>query len=319
MGLGNPAVGAYYLRAIAQANSVGVICTPYARNAGWDFTRIGNAKTPPTINLYAYEEDEMSYLYLKLVTTYDAHFFYTDLHPKISTADKWVHFSYPIGPYYKNNTLAEDPFTWSTTGTPSWSNINFVEFRWTRPSDPYNAIHIDDLHFEGLVCRVAYNSTNIASKKLKVHTITDNIGLDDSMTTSDDSYTMAKLAYAELLRQQKPAMTGNITVSMLKDVLPGQWFHIHAKKTSATGSTFRIDKDMRVPRLTQIIGAGKNSYLTTLELSDDLTNTHTRLPYEDVGKLLGAARPEYQDRQATSIKAGQIDITIPRLEKDYPS
>jgi hypothetical protein len=34
---------------------------------------------------------------------------------------------------------------------------------------------------------------------------------------------------------------------------------------------------------------------------------------------IAAQRPNYQDRQAASIKAGDIDITVQRLEKDYPS
>lgn len=293
--------------------------TPVAKNAGWDFSKIGSMKNPPLISLYIYEYDPSSiafdYLKLRLDTTYDTDFFYFDLHPKIVDANKWVHFSYPIGPYYQSNLKAEDLFVWSQTGSPSWSNINSISFHFRAPLGAYNNFYVDDLHFEANMCRVAKNSTSISANKLKTHIITDNMGKDDSLQASDDSGTLAKLAYAELLRLQKTSLIGSFTTPMIKDILPGQWLHIHCKKNAS--GTYNIDTDMRITQLTHTIDI--NGFKTLFTVSDDLTNAHARPKYEDLNKVLSAIRPEFQDRQATSLKASNVDIDIPRFEKDYPS
>ena len=127
---------------------------------------------------------------------------------------------------------------------------------------------------------------------------------------------MARMAYSELLRMQKTSLVGRITtVSMIPDLMPGQWLHIHAKKEA--DASFSINKDMRVTKITQNIGA--QGYSSTIDLTDDLTNTRARTAYEDRNKLVAANRPDYQDRQATSVKAGNIDINIVPLTEDYPS
>jgi len=52
-------------------------------------------------------------------------------------------------------------------------------------------------------------------------------------------------------------------------------------------------------------------------VTDDVKNAHTRASWTDYHKLKEAERPEFQDRQATSIKMREIDITIPKLIKTY--
>jgi hypothetical protein len=101
----------------------------------------------------------------------------------------------------------------------------------------------------------------------------------------------------------------------LLNLLPGQQLHVKAKKK--VDGTFSIDKHFRVYRLTQAFSA--DGFISRCEVTDDLLNSHPRMPYNDVNKVLQSIRPEFQDRQATSIKTGVMDIYVPRLEKDYPS
>jgi hypothetical protein len=298
--------------------------TPVAENAGWDFTKIGSQKTPPLICFYLQSNTQLSgiafdHIYLELETD-TSNYYYVDLQPKMGAIDasglsKWIHFSYPIGPYYQSNLKDEELFVWSITGSPSWSNINAIKLYFQAPSGIYQYLYVDDLHFEANMCRVAKNSTSITANKLKTRIITDNIGKDDSLKATDDSGTLAKLAYAELLRLQKTSLIGSFVTPMIKDLLPGQWLHVHSKKTAS--GTYNIDGDMRASLFTHIID--RTGFKTTYTVTDDLTNAHTRPKYEDLNKILSAVRPEFQDRQATSIKTNNVDIDIPRFEKDYPS
>jgi hypothetical protein len=102
---------------------------------------------------------------------------------------------------------------------------------------------------------------------------------------------------------------------MIKDLLPGQLFQIYAKKTS--GGYSINGTEMRVTKIEHEISMqGATSIIT---LTDDVTNSHPRPAYEDWNKvLLSAARPEFQDRQSTSMKAGEVDVRVPRLAEDYP-
>jgi hypothetical protein len=105
---------------------------------------------------------------------------------------------------------------------------------------------------------------------------------------------------------------------MIKDILPGQWVHIHAKPDSA--GAFKVNADFRVTEIIHtMIPKQTDGYKTQLTLTDDLTNSHPRRSFADWNAVIAAQRPNYQDRQAASIKAGDVDITIQRLEKDYPS
>jgi hypothetical protein len=132
--------------------------------------------------------------------------------------------------------------------------------------------------------------------------ITDNVGKDDSLVATDDSGVMAQLAYAELLRQQKVTYHQTLTMPMIPKALPGQQF-------SLATVTYRASEIVH-----EIAG---DDYTTTLTLTSDLINGRTRQRYEDVNKAYANMRPEFQDRQASSIKAGQVDWRITRLVTDY--
>jgi hypothetical protein len=214
----------------------------------------------------------------------------------MTDVDRWYHISIPIGDYA--NTQEE---VWDNVlGGAVWSDIDYISIWGT--ADVGNKIWIDGLHFgDAAVCRVAWNS-NLPGSTAKMRLITDDVGKDDSLVASDDSGLMAQMACAELLRQQKTSTVGTIETPMIKDILPGQWLYIQST-------------DYRVTKLTHNIAG--NKYTTSFELTDDVTNGRSRTRYEQINKVFAAARPEWQDRQASNMKAGSVDLRITRLVKDY--
>ena len=202
---------------------------------------------------------------------------------------------------------------WQISGSMDWGAVLSVEIWCPNVQSAY----LDAFNFGGAqIVRIAQNSTNIAANKVKMRVITDSTPKDDSLVASDDSGLMAQLAYNELLRLQKTATVGTITTFMIKDALPGQWFHIHAKETTTPG-TYTFNADFRATKIIHVISP--SGFFSSLEVTTDLTNSRTRPVYEDRNKLDAARRPEYQDRQATSIKSGNMDIWVTPLTKDYPS
>jgi hypothetical protein len=279
---------------------------PSAQNAAWDFNSFTEFNTP-NINFYLRRSAGASNITLALVTAAGRHFSTT---LSITDADTWQHFSFPIGPYAN---LQSKDFYWQKTGTPDpdWANINYIQFIFNGTNGNY--IQVDGLHFgSAAVCRIARQefpdevvggrgTLGQATNPVKTKVLTDNIGKDDSLSDTDDSGLMAQLAKAELLRLSKATNLGKFTTNMIPDILPGQYVYIGG--------------DWRITRLTHTINA--NGYRTAFEVTDDLTNSHTRLRYEDINKQYASIRPEWQDRQSSSIKTGNLDIRIARLQTPY--
>jgi hypothetical protein len=280
---------------------------PSAKSAAWDFTHIGSPMNPPTFNFY-YRAAASDVNTIELCED-DSNYFYHNV--GLADLTDWEHFSLWVGPYYRPGKWDSAEGDWVKQGDPDWTNINYIQIRMIGQNDDVN---FDDLHFEGLVCRAAKDSTLIAADKVKIKTIVDQVGKDDTMTATATG-TMARFCAAELLRARTKPLIGTIITPMLKDLLPGQYLHIHAKTTSA--ASFNIDKNMRVTNLIHHIDSKKLT--TTTILTDDLTNSNSRVSYKNYNKIASAVRPEYQDRTATSIKAGIVDINVPILEVDYPS
>jgi hypothetical protein len=305
-------IGDYCIRMAKGVSATINISYPSARNAAWNLQNLGSIDNPPLIAFYARKNDNFNYIKLRLETTAGSDYYEVDISPKLTATNTWYHFAYPVGPYYKSNLKDDEMFTWATTGSPDWANINCVTFL----SDHTGSCSyfLDDLHFEGLICRVAKNTTSISNNKLKIKVVTDNMGKDDTLKADTDSGTIAQLAYAELLRCQTMPIVGETVTPIIKDLLPGQWLHIHGE-TKADG-TFTFNKDMRVTKVTHTFDIA-NGFRSQISLTDDLYNAHPRTAYDDLNRVLSAVRPEYQDRQATTIKAGEIDIKVPKLEKDY--
>jgi hypothetical protein len=136
--------------------------------------------------------------------------------------------------------------------------------------------------------------------------ITDNIGKDDTLKAgtvgTTDTGLMAQYAYAELLRRQKDTQNITVETDMLHTALPGEFFSIQS-----------IDF-----RPTKIIDTIDNrGYKSLFYMTDDILNGNSRPRYEDQNKVWAAIRPEWQDRQASNIKAGSVDWRIAQLIEDY--
>jgi hypothetical protein len=240
-----------------------------------------------------------------------------DIQTLLPNADEWQWVNFPIGENWR--TVYNNPSGvfqgWGIFGG-DWSDINFFYFSIYSNKAAGSKLYIDGLHLTGTVLRGAYNSTLIAANGLKTRIINDPFGKDDTLKASDDSGTIARLAYAELLRAQTTPTVGTLTTpSMIKDILPGQLVHIHARPNLA--GTFQINADFRVTQILQQWQTG-GEYTTTLNVTSDVTNSYARAAYDSVNETIRNQRPEFQDRQATAMKMREIDITQTILAKDYP-
>jgi hypothetical protein len=294
-------------------SSNGYAWVPAAQTAGWDFTSIGTEKNIPTVNWYAMVNDNTFGLGEIEMWTSAGNYYSYDFTSAFTVNNKWYHFSLPIGTFYNFDIEEKTTPKWTKTGAANWGNINCILFWFGGTNTKY--LFIDGLHMGGAsVCRIAKNSTSITAKKLRTRIIVDNVGKDDSLKAADDSGLMAQVAYSELLRLQTTPKVGTVTTPMIRDLLPGQWLHIHALTNSA--GTFMVNEDMRITELHHAVST--QGFWTTSQVTNDLTNTHARKRYDDINKVQAAFRPEWQDRQAASLKASGIDINIVKLEKDYP-
>jgi hypothetical protein len=276
---------------------------PTTKDAGWDFTKIGDPTHVPTLSFSAKRLGVNDGRWISIYTD-DTHF--TVLRLNSTTVnfplddDRWYKIDVPIGPYWQLKESWSDMY-WSSTDNIDWSNINWIEFGINGAAN--NRFLVDGLHFGNVpICRTAWNSALPSNSKCKMRLITDSVGKDDSLIASDDSGLIAQLAHAELLRQQKA--TNHITVKLpiIPDALPGQWFSLEGFDYRATKIVHEIKS---------------NDYTTTLYLTDDLTNSKNRPRWEDVNRQYANIRPEFQDRQASNLKAGSIDWRIQKLVKDY--
>jgi hypothetical protein len=313
-------VGDYSIKFVNSVLGGSTFTYPNSKDAAWDFSMFSPYNTP-TLNYYLLTSEIMAagggFPYtIRFCTAATDMYRFAPGDGVISIFDKFQRFSYPFGPYAG---LGEYSISYEKVNNADWANINYIEIE--VPLQHAGYANIDGFYMgDTQITRIAKNSTNITANKVKMKVITDNMGKDDTLTSgtlgTTDTGLMARLAYAELLRLQKNAIVGVITIPMLKDALPGQQFHIHAKK-KIDGVSYNIDKDMRATKITHTISSA--GYFSTISLTDDLTNAHARSTYEDRNKIMAAARPDYQDRQASSIKAGDIDIRVTPLEEDYPS
>lgn len=269
-----------------------------------DLTKLGSFRNPPLVSYWKHKMGAVGVVYVILAHNDLNNYFYHTVFNNDSTLNIWSKDDIVVGPY------AEDGVWTVGAGAPSWTNINrFIIQHVTANQVTY----WDDIRFEGLICRAAYNSDNITDRKAKMKTIIDNVGKDDSGSTSDNTGTIALLTYADLLKMQSTPTIAQVVTCMIKDLLPGQLLHIHGEKK--IGGSFNIDKDMRVSKLTHYIN--EQGFTTVSDVTDDLANSTIRTAHNDWNTIFQAVRPDYQDRQATNIKAGEVDLDVPILAVDY--
>lgn len=312
-------VGSKSIKALHTNPDSDLACVyPAAMDAAWDFSGFTEFNTP-NFNFYVATNNVGANPPVTVALKTNNTDYYTyDLSGTLDAANTLYHVSIPIGPYYNIPSVATGP-KWTASGTPNWNNINYIQFYWVSPADFNHALYVDGLHFgNAVVCRVARSqNATILSEKGKVKVIVDHEGKDDTLTSgtpgTTDTGLMARMAHAELLRLRKNSIVGSFTTPMLKDLLPGHWIHIHAKKKP--DGVYRIDSDFRVTKITHNITP--QGFTSTVEVTDDLTNSHARTAYENQNKIWASQRPDTQDRAATSQKMGDLDIRVARLTETY--
>ena len=304
---------------LPNALDLGGFYYPSTADLNFDITKIGTERSVPQIRFYIQRDSDIdmgaSPPFIELGTGAAANndYYWKYLTDEIPSANTWYHVALPIGPYY--NSDEETETEWRVNNNPDWADIDYVNF-WAVATGNNADLYVDGLNFEGRLVRAAYEAGIGAANKLRVKVITDKIPKDDTLKAADDSGTIAQLAYAELLRSQTTPIMGYVITPLIPDLLPGQLMHIHAKQKR--DGTFNIDKDMRVTKIIHHLTTDENEGCNTqIFLTDDVKNANCRLPYEDLNKALSAIRPEFQDLQATSIKANLIDITQGVLSKSY--
>lgn len=297
----NKVVDTDCVKALHTNPDVDLACVyPASMDAAWDFSIFTDFNTP-NLNFYiASNNVAASPPVTVALKTDNANYYTYDLSPILLAANTPYHVSLPIGPYY--NKQQTNTTYWTPQGNPDWSNINYIQFYWVGPADFNHALYIDGLHFGGAnICRVARLS-DYTGIKVKQRVIVDDVGKDDSLIDADDSGLMAKLAYSELLRLNSASVLGQVQTPMIADFLPGQWIYVQGT-------------DYRVTKLIHTIGS--DGYKTALHFTSDTTNSRPRARYEDLNKQFASIRPEWQDRQASTMKAGSVDWRITRLYCDY--
>jgi len=243
--------------------------------------------------------------------------FFTYFGDKITSANEWYHIALPIGPYYQSAQMEFNE--WTENNNPDWALIDFILFNCRSAGGVRGKIYIDNLSINGYVLRGARETTIDATNPLKLKPITDNIAKDDTLTSgtpgTTDVGTIARMAYAELLRCKSTPYVATFTTPVIKDLLPGQLLYIKAKKKS--DGTFNIQKDFRLTKLIHEFAPDPKGWKTHHCVTDDVTNANARQAFTDLNKILADMRPEFQDRQASSIKTREIDITQAILEESY--
>jgi len=233
-----------------------------------------------------------------------------------TAANQWTEFTIPIGPYWMYATSGipswfEAPFI--GVMTPDWSDIQQIGVQFTFNADDWDC-WLDNFYISGSVIRGARQSAAYSSSDpCKMRLITDSVAKDDTINASGDSGTIARLTYAELLRGMSTPRVGTFTIPIANDLLPGQKVYLKYKKKS--DGTFRKTEAYRVTQLVHNIT--EFGFTTTVEVTSDLTNANPRPMPTAVNIALQAVRPEFQDRQASSIKARDVDVTQAILEKSY--
>jgi hypothetical protein len=284
---------------------------PSAGTIGIKMSTFGSDRYPGEINFYMREDNNATpqMVEVRISKTVNTDYWYYNLKPLVDfgLTGSFVHITLPLGTKWPKERYPNFR-GWTGVGAPDWEAINYIEFA-IQPGAGAGAtidVYLDDLYLSGLVMRVAKEAGIDATNKCRMLVIRDDVAQDDTMKSgtpgTTDVGTMARLAYAELLRAKSEPTLGVVTTRFIPSAKAGQLVHIHAKKTSA--GTFNIDDDFRITEVVHSVT--DQEYTTSLDVTTDVTNSHARTRFGDIRTVLKASRPEFQDRQASSMKIPEI-------------
>jgi hypothetical protein len=300
-------VGAYSIKASTVNNGgTEVIMFPSGSDLGIDATKMGGEYNIPTYSFYARKNVEFTAVEAWIYST--AGTAYRDL---TLIDDQWAGFNFTIGDYQTNTGSTDE---WFSAAAMDWSDIDGIAFKLTFAANNNNKYFwVDGIGFNGWVLRGArQNAAYSATDTCRMKVINDNVAKHDTLSADDDSGLIGRLAYAEYLRASSTPIVGSFQISIVNDLVPGQLVRIRAKKKS--DGSYHVNENFRVLRLIHDIS---DSATTTLEVTNDLLNGNPRLVPNRVNALFEAVKPEFQNRQVSSVKMREIDITQPILEKSY--
>jgi len=305
---------------------------PSTLDAAWDFTKLGSKTTIPYINFWWYgSHDTTKNMEILLVEDYTAlggaadKYFYCRPSEYISkeadpTADVWTAASFPVGSYYEYaqepmlTLVSNYPFAWEeSVAAPNWGNINAVCFEYTA-ADVNRLLYIDDLWFGGPIIREAYYSgENTATRKERQKFLRLDTEIDDTLNTTTNTGTAARLAASELFRRALTPVVGKVQLAMKETILPGQTVHLHCGQ-KRDGSTYRFDDNYRCTRVEHQVSV--QGYKTVLTVTDDETNSFTVGSIEN-WQIMQEQALSLSGGEARQFKSSGVDNLISRLSKDY--
>jgi hypothetical protein len=294
---------------------------PSGQNLNLDCTKCGGVYNPAHIDFYMKYTKTTAALptYIRVWMWASAgNYFYYELRDEMTSGGPWRQFILPIGNYAPE--MFPNFTGWLETGTGDWTDVDaiYFEFQIGGAAPNQTDLWLDGLYLAGHVIRGAKKrkSGGAVEDYYKVRTITDQIAKDDSLIASDDTGTMARLAYAELLRSSRRPVTGVIAIPGQPKILAGQQIHVHACKK--VDGTYAVDDTFRITRHhLSFVGGSEGGLRSVLYLTDDLINGMAMNPLSAYALLRKSVAPEFQTRQSSSLKAQLIDITQTVLEKTY--
>ena len=315
-------VGNYSL--LIQGKNGGVLHAfyPSLENANWQFENIESVDNPPTLNFYYRKNDLVidGQTFVRLFTTDHATDYFEAQFTDWSTNPdfEWLHVSLPIGNYWKAPDENRHK-RWVSYGSPDWNNINGIDFKFqVTGSADWSSLWVDDLHFAGKLIREARDTSEVGTYKERQAFLRLDTALDDSFNITDNTGTAAMLAASELFKRgqfktaiQNRFLTGSVTLPMHEDLLPGQQLYMNVGKKP--DGSFRYQLDMRVQELTHEVR--KDGYITKVNLTSDLWNSHT-FDTPSAWGIIKDSAGALKHAEARDLKASGVDINIPRLTWD---
>lgn len=307
-------VGTHSIRAYTPNTNGGFFWYPASVDLNVDLTYCGSTHTIPTLNFYARRSDTVASFQIFLHTAVNDYFSWSrTLKDDLVNAGTWYHISLPIGEYYQNQTGTVD--VWTKVNNADWADIDYINFGFDS-ADNDHYVYVDDLHFSGKIIREARDTSEITTYHDQQKLILNDTAIDDTLHTgtpgTTDIGTVARLAYAELLRRATLPLTGMIKIPLAIDFLPGQKTRINA--CVKQDGTYRIDENFRAIEV--IHRFSTEGATTTLNLTNDLTNCHAKgVPTQ--ASLLAEYVGALEHKEAKNLKGSGLDPLIPRLTEDY--
>lgn len=273
-----------------------------------DISKIGTKRTVPTLTFYI-KPTNLQWVKMRVGTGTPMTDYYEKPVP-LPVNNNWGAAALSLGQYMvsagnqpmlKTDTMEED---WSIgNGTPNWNDLDYVGFEVLRAWLGQSDLRLDNMFFNGIVTRGAYNSN---SGRYKIKLITDSLAKTTNLVAANDAGTVAQLAKADLLRAMTKPVFGTIILSGLyPTILPGQ-----------------IIPSLNYRITTVHFHVSATNYYTELSITDDVLNSYPAEntsfgPTAQYNAMMKAVNPDYQDRDRGNLKSRDVDIDQVILATDY--